>query len=744
MQGSWQGNLPHGAGTYTWADGGSYEGQWDRGLKHGEGRYKWPNGSVYEGGWSEGCMQGMGRYVAPEGVTYQGSYLADKKHGLGKKVYANGDTFEGLWKDDLPEGLGVYKWAVGDEYNGEWHEGQMHGQGTFVWSGGERYDGEWLRGLEDGGGVFTWPEGSAYKGTWTLGRKHGVGVWWRANDKEHRKQTATPGGSSKGVGDSNRDAVLSVSGVVGPSPSGVQSPPASSTGSPLGTDGSVVEVGVPSIAERLREAAAMGKVILREYKRGKLMREEWVPREVVPLPDLAQLKNRSKKHRAQLQGERIIKGHRSYDLMLNLQLGIRHSVGKVMSTRKEPLSDRDFDPSLCEELFFPNQGSPVTPPHNSSDFRWKDYGAAVWRYLRESYNCDPGDYMLSICGNEALRELSSPGKSGSIFYISHDDQFMIKSMKKEEMKLLCSILPQYYRHMTAYRDTLVPKFYGLHRINKPSKGRRVRFVVMSNIFDTTLPIHRRFDLKGSTQGRLTTKEIKESTILKDLDLDCTFKLEMGWRARLLEQMQIDCALLEELQVMDYSLLLGVHYRDARKASGPLGPERPLGPADSLGEGDEEDDGLDELPSGARSHSTPGGGTYDSQLFSSLMRSMSKPSASRGRTVSRIATSKPSRSQSMRPQPGMPGSTDELSVASGFNVQLGLNMSAVAIPNDPTKGQPQDVVLFFGIIDILQEYNLRKRAEHASKSIYVKREAMSSVNPTVYATRFQNFMRQVFA
>ena len=31
----------------------------------------------------------------------------------------------------------------------------------------------------------------------------------------------------------------------------------------------------------------------------------------------------------QLQGETIFKGHRSYDLMLNLQLGIRHSVGSI-------------------------------------------------------------------------------------------------------------------------------------------------------------------------------------------------------------------------------------------------------------------------------------------------------------------------------------------------------------------------------------------------------------------------------
>lgn len=43
--------------------------------------------------------------------------------------------------------------------------------------------------------------------------------------------------------------------------------------------------------------------------------------------------------------------------------------------------------------------------------------------------------MLAICGNDALRELSSPGKSGSIFYLTQDDQFMIKTVKKSEVKV---------------------------------------------------------------------------------------------------------------------------------------------------------------------------------------------------------------------------------------------------------------------------------------------------------------------
>lgn len=58
-----------------------------------------------------------------------------------------------------------------------------------------------------------------------------------------------------------------------------------------------------------------------------------------------------------------------------------------------------------------------------------------FRHLRELFQVDPADYMLAICGNDALRELSSPGKSGSFFYLTQDDRFMIKTVKKSEAKV---------------------------------------------------------------------------------------------------------------------------------------------------------------------------------------------------------------------------------------------------------------------------------------------------------------------
>ena len=49
----------------------------------------------------------------------------------------------------------------------------------------------------------------------------------------------------------------------------------------------------------------------------------------------------------------------------------------------------------------------------------------MFRHLQELFKIDAADYMLSICGNDALWELSSPGKSGSVFYLSHNDRFSI-------------------------------------------------------------------------------------------------------------------------------------------------------------------------------------------------------------------------------------------------------------------------------------------------------------------------------
>lgn len=51
--------------------------------------------------------------------------------------------------------------------------------------------------------------------------------------------------------------------------------------------------------------------------------------------------------------------------------------------------------------------------------------------------------QYSLC-NEPLIELTNPGASGSIFYVTCDDEFIIKTVQHKEAEFLQKLLPGYY------------------------------------------------------------------------------------------------------------------------------------------------------------------------------------------------------------------------------------------------------------------------------------------------------------
>ena len=84
------------------------------------------------------------------------------------------------------------------------------------------------------------------------------------------------------------------------------------------------------------------------------------------------------------------------------------------------------------------------------------------------------------------------------------------------------------------------------------------------------------------------------------------------------------------------------------------------------------------------------------------------------------------------------------------MQLGVNMPALANrkvqqtePEEVELFEVYDVVLYLGIIDILQDYNLKKKLEHAGKSLFLDPMSISVVEPKLYARRFINFLEKVF-
>jgi len=111
----------------------------------------------------------------------------------------------------------------------------------------------------------------------------------------------------------------------------------------------------------------------------------------------------------------------------------------------------------------------------------------------------------------------------------------------------------------------------LHRV-KPHKGRQVRFLVKGNLFRGPLKIHQRFDLKGSTVGRELSSEArkKKNPTFKDMDfrrLNKKIPLSPKTRELFLQQLTEDCKFLVSQNIMDYSLLIGIHFKSSEADEG---------------------------------------------------------------------------------------------------------------------------------------------------------------------------------
>ncbi|RLV83074.1 putative phosphatidylinositol 4-phosphate 5-kinase [Meyerozyma sp. JA9] len=308
-------------------------------------------------------------------------------------------------------------------------------------------------------------------------------------------------------------------------------------------------------------------------------RPDFVQSELSKMRDALSSKRKKKKRDLELAlddevlvGNKISEGHENFVMAYNMLTGIRVAVSRNAGVMKK-LDESDFKKTT--KLTFNMDGSELTPS-SKYDFKFKDYNPAVFRELRTMFGIDPADYLVSITGKYILSELGSPGKSGSFFYFSRDYRFIIKTVHHSEHKQLRKVLHEYYNHVKENPNTLISQFYGLHRV-KMSFGsgyRKVHFVVMNNLFPPHRNIHLKYDLKGSTWGRITripeeclrTGDLSQLT-LKDLNwLERHEKIKFGPEKRkvFFTQLKADVELLKRINVMDYSLLIGLH--DVKKGN----------------------------------------------------------------------------------------------------------------------------------------------------------------------------------
>jgi len=279
---------------------------------------------------------------------------------------------------------------------------------------------------------------------------------------------------------------------------------------------------------------------------------------------------------------------------------------------------------------------------------------------------------------ESMVEIQELVKVGCFSFFSKDRRYIVKTITKGELKFMRKILKNYHQHMKKNPHSLISRFYGLYKITMPNQ-KPLRLIVMNNLFDTILKIHQKFDLKGSIRNRYVPENESENEhkgVLKDLNYtQQNNKMYVGWTQKqaLMQQIKKDCDLLTDLNIMDQSLLLGVHTGS-----------------------DETDPSKKEA------------------LQMVNVDGLKKP---------------------LQPDPARPGEGDLSSIFQA-------NFNGIRGYTELKKGSPQiprSEIYFMGVIDILQEFNLKKQLESTYKGIKYNRDAISAISSKRYAQRFMDYL-----
>ena len=438
-----------------------------------------------------------------------------------------------------------------------------------------------------------------------------------------------------------------------------------------------------------------------------------------------------------LIGNKVSEGHVNFIIAYNMLTGIRVAVSRCSGIMK-PLTPKDF--KYSKKLAFDYHGNELTPSSQYA-FKFKDYCPEVFRELRAVFGLDPADYLVSLTSKYILSELNSPGKSGSFFYYSRDYKYIIKTVHHSEHIHLRKHLHEYYNHVKSNPDTLICQFYGLHRVKMPIsfdnqiKHRKIYFLVMNNLFPPHLEIHTTYDLKGSTWGRFTqvddTRKDVDVTyrpVLKDLNwIDNGEKIRFGplKRKKFLEQLQRDIGLLAKLNIMDYSLLIGIHYVDR---------EKPY--SDIEEESGEEEEAVKEKGDDNRADLRYGNANIDTS------NPVVVPTKGNVQNVvdKNVGNATPTKVHrpSLTPQSYQQRISNygNRSVIPHFFKQYEGGIRATDYFN-----RDLDIIYYVGIIDCLTNYSIVKKLETFWRSLNHDRKTVSAVPPKYYSERMFSFIEE---
>ncbi|OQR92034.1 phosphatidylinositol-4-phosphate-5-kinase (PIPK-C) [Thraustotheca clavata] len=386
-------------------------------------------------------------------------------------------------------------------------------------------------------------------------------------------------------------------------------------------------------------------------------------------------------------GNEIHDQHEQYTLTYGMMTGILASAGS-MDLFKQRLTMNDFM-RVDKRNFPPNPKSKL-----QHSFKFKDYAPEIFRQIRRRFNIDSADYLVTLCGDFNYIEFMSNSKSGQFFFYSHDGRFMIKTQTQDESKFL-------------------------RLCDGESKYTCDSFLRHASCQDASFKNSNAFCHYGkcSSVGRNASAEEKKNRgVLKDNDLvDEEIHLSLGpaRRAMLLEQLRKDVAFLKRMKIMDYSLLVGIH--DSRQEI--LAPNAKIAATSKEIDLVEQKKKLQQLQLPT---------VFGCSAESTIQLDDDEDSGDEGLDIDPSV-----------PPPTSPrvDAANKEPTGSVFCKDFG------GVRGRRSDGKKNGFVYFVGIIDILQQYNTRKRAETFFKGFQHNAKEISSVDPDLYGNRFLDFMEK---
>lgn len=260
---------------------------------------------------------------------------------------------------------------------------------------------------------------------------------------------------------------------------------------------------------------------------------------------------------------------KNWNLVTTMVSGIQKSLNIVAGESYHVLSKNDFK--------FHNKIQ-IDSIYSSSfqKCKFKDYMPYVFQNIRRRYGITHESYLASLGVNTFKKGFfenlylmvsqQSSGKSGSFFFYSADQKYLIKTIRRVEFELLQNFLKHYHDHFNRFPKTLINRFFGLHELKCYNKDDVVNFdifvIVMNNVLEAGAADIVRYDLKGSSNGREIDKGVSVSPQMARKDLDAVrenfaFDLPLETKISFLNQIREDAMFLAKHSLIDYSLLVGV-------------------------------------------------------------------------------------------------------------------------------------------------------------------------------------------